>query len=125
VRITRASRIVEECEGDRAPDRTADRALDHAGAARYSAADVETPHRRALNRERSRGAGHSQANRASVDGFNRPAQELSVLRTIFLSIRLWNPDANARSRLHLGRELRDGEARYAEEKSGGNEKAHH
>ena len=51
VRPASPPRIVEKSEGNRASDRAANRALDHARPTRYSAADVETAHSSARDRE--------------------------------------------------------------------------
>ena len=66
----RAVWIVEHREENRAPDRAANRTLDHACSTRHAAADVEAAHGRARNREGIRSAGHPQTKHVPVDGFN-------------------------------------------------------
>src|SRR5205823_2015266 len=106
-------------------NRAADGALDHALAARYAAADVEAPHGRTRNCQRSSGAGDPQAQNARVDGLNRAAQELPVIRSLILAIRLRNPDTDSRSSLDFGGELPLGESRYNEQHRCDEEKTHH
>jgi hypothetical protein len=114
-----ALRVIEESKENSASDGAAHGTLGRARSTRHSATDVEAPHGNAWDLEGTRGAGNSQA-KAAVDGFNRTAQYLSAGRLVQLASRLRNPDANSRSWLDLGRELRRCDA-WSGENEGAND----